>query len=446
MLSPWLLAAIIIIAIVLIALGIGWINRNNNYKNAPKTPNLQGLTHPLVWSNPPTPGSNPYKNTCQIYQFPTSIGQSGIALVGAPTLNSATLNKMDGILLVNQTCIDTDQVIAQQVQHSCTGPAGVLDNSSVRCITLGGKTVGFGEIENYYDNVLCPVISQCPGQLSLVSLNYHGLGETDMYCINKTHGGSGLATMAPCDPSNEDQLFRITRVNPGQNPDSLPPGSQNGLLAQMYDRDTGQCLVPYDGSSDNLFTYYPTYVEKLNSACTGGPYSGYTGTHLTLGSCTGGPYPGYVWVLFPSISYCGVTAGCSGCTSGYTRLPSSNQCCNTSNVCPASAGFESYSTPQQIFYIGNVNYNDIPIKGSSSDIFAWLIANNAPRLFFGGDTSGNGYPYLIYPSTAILPGVDNSTCTGLSSTDNYLNLTLYNTLVQEAPCVVSNVSQSYCLF
>ena len=450
MVSTWLLVLIVIIAVFVIAIGIGWNIRNNQTKNQPPPIN-QGYTHPLVWT-PGEAGPDENKNTCQVYQFPTTV-QDGIAFVGAPTFNYNTLQGMSGMTLTNEiTCIDVDQIIAQQMQHTCTGPAGVLDNSLVRCITLNGKYAGAGDTETFYNNTSCLSIGQCAGELSLVSLNYHGVssGMTTMMCISQDYPGlpEGTVVMQECDPSNKGQLFRVTRINPGQNPDSLQPGSQSGMLAQILDRDTGLCLMP--GTETWSANFLPTFVEGINSSCTGGPV-GYTGLNITLSECTGGPYPGYVWALFPSIQYCAVDQGCSGCTVGYTRNPYSNLCCENTNPdnCPASAGFEAIPTPQQIFYIGNVDYNDIPITGTSNELFSWIITNNLYRLYFGGEIP-SGVNYGVLAAVPIITwttsGIDASQCDGLSSTSNYLNLTLYNTLIQQEPCLVNEISEYYCFF
>lgn len=449
--SAVLLIVIVIISVIIIAVGIGWIIRNNQQTPPPVS---EGYTHPLVWTSP-VPGTNPFKNTCKLYQFPTTMpyGITGTAFIGAPTYNANTLNGMVGITFGNDlTCLDVDQIIAQQLQHSCTGPLGVVDNSLAKCVTLDGTILSVEETETYYSNVLCENKSQCAGQLSLVSLNYHGLA-TDLFCLNRNYPNfPDYLVVAPCNPSNEDQIFRVTRTSPGTNPDTLKPGSQNGILAQIYDRDTDTCLVP--GITGVNVDYNPLYVFNINGNCTGEfvPYKGLT---VTMGACTGGPYPGYVWVLMPSIQYCGITAGCSGCATGYNRAPNSNECCDIkdSTSCPGTAGYQSMSTPQQIFYIGDSDFDSLPATATANDLFEWAIDNKVPRLFFGGEISWTNHdkygiptlsPLTIMPSE--ISGVDSNMCGGISSVGQYLNLTLYNTLIQEQPCIVEEISESYCLF
>lgn len=450
-LSKWLLAVIIIMAMIIIAVGIGWVIRNNNDKNAQQTPTQEGFSHPLVWSVA-TAGPDSSKNTCQIYQFPTSM-MGDVAYIGAPTFNGDTLSGMTGVTFGSETiCTDVDEIIAQQMQHSCTGPVGVTDTSIVRCITLNGTSVGIGETEVFYNNILCPAIKQCPGELSLIALNYHGTS-TQLNCITRESlpgVPTGLMGIVECNPSDNNQIFRLTRTNPGTDPSTLQPGTQSGMLAQIYDRDSGLCVGV---SSQQVENYYDTnFITPINSGCSGAIVP-YEGLGLELTECTGGPYPGYVWALFPSMSYCGQPDGCSGCATGYTRMPYTNECCDDKNPtsCPGTAGYESFSTPQQIFYIGGVDFNDVP-TGSAQEMFVWAVDNNLPRMFYGGYqgsvTSTSQYPTaVVTPITDnITKGTDISTCNGLSSVGQYLNLILYNTLIQEAPCVAAEISESYCFF
>lgn len=450
-LTKWLLAIIIIFALIIVAVGVGWIIRNNKDKNIQQSPSQEGFSHPLVWSVA-TPGTDPSKNTCQIYQFPTSmVGQ--VAYIGAPTFNGNTLSGMVGVTFgIETTCTDVDEIIAQQMQHSCTGPLGVTAGSLVRCTTLNGTTVGLGETEVFYNNTLCPAIKQCPGELSLVSLNSHGTS-TELMCITKEKlegVPEGLMGVVGCNPSDNNQLFRVTRTSPGILPATLQPGTQTGMLAQIYDRESGLCVGVTDIQVESI--YDPWYLNPINNNCTGSLVQ-FPAPGVGLINCTGGDYPGYVWALFPSIPFCDKKEGCSGCATGYTREPGANICCDDKNPdsCPGTAGHESFPTPQQIFYIGGVDFNDIP-TGTSQSMYEWAVENNIPRMYYGGYdqavTDPSGYPTAVAVpiNQFAVSGVDGSTCTGISSIGQYINLALYNTLIQEAPCIADNISESYCFF
>lgn len=440
--STWLAVIMIFITIVSVAVAIGWYIRNTRTSTVPTPPAVEGYTEPLVWGGV-TAGPNPGKNYCQIYTFPAKF-ENSVAYIGAPTLNADILDGMTGITLpAERTCVDVDEIAAQQLQHTCVAPRGVADNSVVRCITAEGETVSLGATESYYSSKNCSV-SQCPGQLSLVALNFHGPG-APMYCLAKNGSNpTGEMVMLPCDPTDKNQLFRITRTNPGQDPKTLTGVTQSGMLAQIYDRETDLCVVAGTGTA--TFTYYPRFLQGIDSSCDSDPIN-FTGGFPVLGSCTGGPYPGYLWAFSPSISYCGVTAGCSGCTGGATRESESNQCCigpPSLGVCEPEFGYEAFSTPQQIYYIGDV-YDKLSVTGTSDQLFSEILQYNVPRLYFGGvGSSGQqGWVSLLGASENFF---DTSTCEGLSATSQYINLLLYNTLIQEEPCVTEDISSSYCFF
>lgn len=424
--ATWLTIAFVLLLIITIALAIGWYLRNNN--NPPPTPpNAQSA--PLGWGKP-TPGPNSTKNFCQLYEFPTSVTViDGVktAIPGNPTFNSKILDNLKGVVDY-PLCLDQDQIMAQQVQHGCTAPAGIIEGQITRCFLLGGGTTGLGGTEAYYTNVGCPNISPCAGQLSLVSINFQIPTQPNIYCVTN-QGPNNNASMFPCDPSNPSQLFRITRINPGQNPNTLQPGQgQNGLIAQILDRNTGLCLLPGNGTSTTHFD--PEYIGV--SGCSG-PGTNFSGTNLIMGECTGGIFPGYVWALVPSLTYCPLPEGCgvpcSGCV-GCVPTPSSNFC----GGCPSCTGNYNLITPPQIVYIGDIDLTTIPLgttgyNGLTGDsaLAAWLIDNDAESLYYGGD----GNPELI-----LFPfGIDSTYCPQKAFNAQYLNLTTYNTINQESVCL-----------
>lgn len=401
--SGWLLVVTLFIIIITVTLGIAWYLRNNTTP-AP----INRYSAPLVWS-PPDPSNNSNKNFCQLYQFPTAtFSRNNVTTVvpGAPTLNSRALDSLTGSPNI-PICLDPDQIIAQQVQHRCIAPNGVLQDSITRCLLINGGTTGLGGVETYYTSSGCFKIPPCIGQLSLVSINYQSPDQPNIFCL-QTNGTGNNVTMEPCNPTNNNQLLRLTRYDPGQNPNALTPGQgQNGLITQILDRSTGLCVVP--GTSQNNTTYNPSYIP--NGQCSGNQVT-LTGNNVILSTCTGGTFPGYVWALVPSIQYCSLPGGCT---------PS-----------------QTIITPPQIVYIGNLNFATFPTGGTGysgltgpSAIFKWLIDNNARSLYYGG--SGNGL--ILYNL-----GINILDCIQKPYTAQYINLTSYNTIVNQQVCRQSGSS------
>lgn len=430
--SDWLITGAIFIIILAVALGIGWWLRNRSNPSSQSPPKYSA---PLVWTNI-RPGPNPSKNFCQLYDFPTvvlDINGVPTAIPGTPTFDAGILDQLSGMTALPR-CLDTDQIVAQQLQHTCNTPPNVSlsDVDSTRCFLINGGLTGIGGTETYYSNSECLAIPSCAGELSLVSVNFQGpgpSGSNDIFCLQSQGTGQNII-MALCDPSNSDQLFRVTRINPGQNPNAIPPQQgQNGLIAQILHRETGQCVLAGTGTTSTL--YDPSYLTPFNTSCTG-PIESIAGRNVILGTCTGGSFPGYVWSLFPSISYCGISGGCSGCRGclDCERLPNSNVC----GGCTGCTGFAGSPTPPQISYIGDLNINDIPVGPTgysgltgASAIFKWLIDNNTESLYYGG--TGDGL-ILRFPI-----GLDVTVCENKPYTAQYLNLVNYNTLRAEEVCI-----------
>jgi len=422
-LSGWVIASAVFVIILMLTIGIGWWIRNNRVPS-PVPPNIYSA--PLVWGTP-TAGPNPKKNVCQLYEFPTSlVPTTSIAIPGAPTYNSLILDNLNGELTYPD-CLDSDQLLARQVKHTCTAPNGVISGAITRCTLLEGGTTGLGGSEIYYTNTGCFKVGPCAGQLSLVSVNYQGPNITPNHCID-TGGRGGIEPLNPhvtvqvCDPSKKTQLLRITRIDIGQNPNSLQPGQgQNGLIAQILDRETGLCLLP-DTAYDN------SYYDPSSVGCTGN-VERYLGLGLRMGTCTGGEFPGYVWALLPSMSYCGITGGCSSCTGcpGCHRITNTNNCTG----CAGCTGTEAMATPQQIAYVGNLDLTKIPkttyngLSGSSA-VYQWLAENNALSIFYGGTG----------PTAVLLPlNADITSCTVKPFTSQYINIPLYNTITSQQVCI-----------
>lgn len=388
--SKWIMAVSIVIIIIIITFGIGWWIRNQTPTAAPLTP----YNDPLGWSKP-VPSSNANKNTCQLYEFSAYKNlQTGTITPGTPTFNTNILDNLQG-QNVYPTCIDTDQLIAQQVTHTCVAPEGVINGQITLCNLQNGGTTAINGTETFYNNGLCAAINQCPGSLSVVSLNFQTSSNNQPSCIQNNGAGNNV-TMAICDPSQNNQLYRLTRINPGQNPNSLQPGlGQNGIIAQIYDRNNNLCLT--SGTEDITIRYDGSYV---GSECSG--IELFNGTNVIMSSCTGGnsstSSPGYVWMLLPSTFYC-----------------------NTQNVCTI--------TPPQIVYIENLPISNMPT--TPSEKVQWLIDNGAKSLYWGaGDNN-----------IALLPiGTNISICDQKPYTSQYLSIPAYNTLLSSNPCLASSSS------
>lgn len=420
--SSWLVTGAFFIIILTIAFGIGWWIRNNR----PPTPAPPDkYSAPLVWG-PPERGPNPAKNFCQLYEFPTAVVTiDGVptAVPGNPTFNANLLDNLQGIPRY-PLCLDSDQIMAQQLQHTCTAPLGVVEGAITRCFLIDGGITGLGGNESYYTNSGCFRVLPCVGQLSLVSINFQAPA-VPPFCVQNEGTGANV-TMQRCDPSIPSQLFRVTRINPGQNPNSLQPGKgQNGLIAQILDRDTGLCLNPGNVTTTTVFD--PAYLQLPQ--CTGAPQV-ISGTNVIMSTCTGGTSPGYVWALLPSIPYCPIVGGCLGCSGcfGCHRDINSNSCTG----CVGCTGFAPTPTPPQIVYVGNLNLADIPVGPTGyqgitgpSAIVKWLIDNRAQSLYYGG--AGNG---LILRDI----GIDADICDQKPFTAQYLNLTTFNTIINEEVC------------
>lgn len=426
--AGWILAISVFIIILAITFGIGWSIRNSSTPAPP--PNT--FTSLLVWGSP-EPTTDTDKNQCQIYTFPTYLVSPGSGLTagtvipGTPTLDFETLNGLTGYTGYFN-CADTDQIAAKQVYHTCTAPHGVVNDQITLCRLMDGGTTGLGGTETFYTACPSKGLQPCAGQVSAVSVNFQSPANPNIYCI-QSQGADNEVMMAPCDPSQPDQLYRITRINPGQNPLSLNPGSgQNGPIAQILDRNTGLCLSP--GNISSFTTYDQSYLNAVG--CTGNLMVDVPGTNVILTACTGGQYPGYTWYLLPSSPYCTVPGGCPGCTGciGCERIAGTNACTG----CNSCYGAESMTTPPQIVYIGDIDINSAPTGGyfgltGTSALIQWLRDQGAQSLYFGG--TGNS---LILTDL----GIDYSVCQQKPYTSQYINLTTYNIISQEQVCLQEN--------
>lgn len=380
--SSWVIIIAIIVIIILFVLGMGWWFRNRN----PATPQVTKYTAPLGWG-PEMPGPNSLKNTCQLYQFPSSSNINNVYMPGTPTFNPDILNQLQGSQTV-PSCLDFNQLVAQQVTHTCQAPLGVVDGQITRCFLLDGGTTGLNGSEIYYSNNNCPALQPCPGALSLISVNFDPETATPN-CLTVDTSNNNVY-MSPCDPTNNNQIFRITRTVIGQNSNS---DTQNGPIAQIAfgDFNSQLCLSPADT------------VISASFNCNIDPPINITGNSLTLTSCTGGSSPGYTWAFLPSIFYSPGCTGTTGCTGTIT--------------------------PPQITYIGNI---DISSKtGSSlSQLYTYLISQGATSLI------SNNTSLLLYDM-----GTNVLSCLDSYQKTQYMSLNTYNKIINQPVCL-QNISSN----
>jgi hypothetical protein len=415
--SEWILTICVFIGVVLLALGIGWIIRNR-LDPTPAPPNK--YTAPQVWSQPVL-GPNKDKRVCQLYSFPTTIVDiDGVptAVPGNPSFNPEILDNLAGVSGTYPFCVDSDQLIAHQLAHTCIAPQGVVDGSITTCNLIAGGYTGVGGSEVFYSGDGCYKVPLCAGQLSLVSVNFQSPGNSDIHCLQTFFNTE--VNMAPCNPSLGSQLYRITRIDPGQNPFALQPGQgQNGLIAQLLDRVTGQCITAGEDITSTI--YDPKYLQ--NSSCSGATES-IAGTSVVLSTCTGGIFPGYVWAMLPSVVYC---PSPTGCTTDYNPEDPNHGCTAGSKDC-------NFTTPPQMVYIGNLDIENIPLGTGyagltgASAIVQWFVDNDAKSLYWGGTGPG-----LILTDFATNVGI----CKQKPYTAQYMTITQYNTTSQEAVCLAA---------
>jgi len=440
--SGWLLATCVFIFIIIVALGIGWWIRNNS-NGVPEPPNK--YNSPQVWGKS-FPSDNSAKNTCQLYEFPTSfLPADNDFIQGNPTFNASVLNSLLGTGTY-PACLDPDQIMAIQLQHTCIAPEGVVDGAITRCNLINGGYTGVNGNEVYYSNNTCYKVPACAGQISLVSLAFLQPSATSpagcMSSVDPVTTGEAI-NMKKCDPRLQDQIFRVTRINPGENPNSLKPGrGQNGLFSQILHRESGLCVQPTNDVQTVVFdgSYFGCPTTQLTV----------TGFVLSLTECQGAPFPGFVWMLLPPITYCSDTgpSGPAGCCDNLTT-----KCTGGQTVCTGgcTAGNTSV-TPPQMIYTGDINVDDIPFSGGysglsgGSAVIQYLIDNNARAAYYGiGNDPDNAYailpsmntttssPYTTLPSI----GTDSSQCIQQGFIAQYMTIPQYNTTIAEAVCLAA---------
>lgn len=230
------------------------------------------------------------RNQCRLYNFPGSSLESPppvcSALHGSPgqaTMDAKILDMVEPTSLPG--CYDVDQVVAAKVDHTCitTVDLEAGDYAGVNaagqegisfCTRLDGTRAAIGEVESIYAKsatLVDPVTGEissvscstqpCAGTLAFYAVNYkvvsYNSGTRALDPIRPVCAGSntyglsvrclaeedGTIQVRPCEMGDPDQLFRVTRTDPGQSvPNTGSTLGKSGLVAQIYNRSTGQCV------------------------------------------------------------------------------------------------------------------------------------------------------------------------------------------------------------
>jgi hypothetical protein len=389
MITNILIAIVLTIIVIVVLIIIALISVKN------REPTNSFYTSPQRWSNP-VASSNPLKNTCQIYTFPTNkIDISSVETVvpGVPTFNSNILDNLTGSTnLLN--CIDNDQIIARQITHTCVG-----DNSGINlCYAINGDVVPIGTTETYYSPSTifdangdqlnaCPNLNTCVGELSLISIDFNNLKNCiEVVSPPPVNPNDPAVIMSSCDPTNENQLFRVTRTNMGQVPNA---NNQTAPFAQFLDRNTNKCLVaPPSAVSD-----VEMFAQKSLVGATFVNESPIFSTCSTTGTD---------WLLLPPLPYC----------INSDVAPK----CSIKEITPFNCLGATISA-QQIVYVGNLDLTKMPTNPNC--LLYWLKQEGALSLYKDGNN-------LILKEVNI-DKEDNYVA-------QYINLNLYNYLIKQKAC------------
>lgn len=432
MLLDWLLAIGFLIFILLLIFLIYLYHHQQQPASIP--PNVIPST--AVWSKA-VPSPNAPENVCQTYQFPVALNPfdgGSSYIIGNPTFNSDILDNLTGSTII-PLCLDPDQIVAQQVTHTCLTPATTSQTSL--CPALDGTDVPAGTTETYYSGLGCGTVSACAGTLSLISLDY-SVPTPNIeanYCL-LNNGPTNNVTVQLCNLLTTAQYFRITRANLGQNPGAVTPGQQNGIFAQILDRTTGLCLGVGSGSvtvNNQYFAGTPCASQA--------PPPPITGPNVVLQSC---PNPdttvqplasGFNWLLLEPGLYCGNPGGCLGCSGcSPCTVPAGAQDCTG---CSGCGGSIATYIPQQIVYVGDIDFSTFDPGSSANELFSFLVANNAQSLYFGGDpTVGN---ITLAPLALGTPDPTVPYCPSVLYTAQYIGITEYNVNSNLPACVNNGV-------
>lgn len=448
----WIIGIIVFVLILFLVVAISMYVFSTRPNVDPSLTYLQDTINDRSRWGDITDGPNPAKATCQLYTFPTKILNGQVAIPN-PTFNSNILDQLNGQSIPATTsCLDTDQIIARQVQRTCTGAyeQSQYHNLITLCTRSTGGIAQIGDTDVLYSQNGCAGFGKCPGRLSLVSLSHNLNLDTGLICINKVSNSN--VNVEDCDPQTPNQLFRITRIDPGQNPASLTPGgAQNGLLVQFYDRADNTCMTAGTTPTSTTVTYEGTTstvngVDVVFGTCGADRPASLRNIDAANGITV---YPGYDWLMLPSFSFCSSSTGCTDACPNLTSCHSvgnSSTCVLRPSASGNCTGFSFVPVPPQIVYIGDLDWRTAPIINPSvnsykqlyglNGLLEWLIDNDAKSLFYGGSLPASGTKPIL---TSINNLFNYRNAQFLDT--QYVDLNLYNTISQYQVCSVSSPNE-----
>lgn len=203
------------------------------------------------------PGNDPDRNTCKLYTFPSTMNGDQ-AVIGQPTLETNTLNALTPIPV--SSCIDSDQLVAQQAKRVC-------QNEDLGCIGFDGRTYLQGQTEFLYQ--ACNQPKACSDTLGLLGLQFNANDLSTLLCV-QGQGDNIQGSVTTCDVGQDDQLWRIDRADP-----ETLNNNPNGPYARIISRTNDACLGPLTGTA-------------------------FAGAAVGLTSCN--INSGFVWWVFPPFS------------------------------------------------------------------------------------------------------------------------------------------------
>lgn len=246
----WIIGIIVFIIIVaLIWIFVEYASRGKDA--APSPYSFFISANPLIWDNG-TPVTSP-RGTCSLYVYPgatVSVNGNDVFQPPNPSLDPNVVNNLTP-QSSDVACTDFDEQILALMTRTCQGKTG----QTSFCINYDGSSAQPGDIELYYSSSNCSTPGVCYGTLGLFGLNF-APDPTQGLCIKKD---TNQLKIEPCDPSNEKQIFRISRANPGVIPPTVmdtsqPQTTSSGIFAQFLDRDTGLCFNPVSNTVNSLTT------------------------------------------------------------------------------------------------------------------------------------------------------------------------------------------------
>lgn len=271
------IALIIGLALIILFIVIGFVFRSFQATATDPIPDFLKQYQTISFWGPNIQGSDSTRNTCHLYNFSgamTVIDGDLTAVPAQPSLNPAILDNVPPQAL--KQCYDLDQITAAQVYHVCTtepeleaGNFAGFDASGQEgvsfCIRDDGSRAPVGSQEIYYTqnsslfdangnstgSISCNT-PPCQGILSLMAFNYRPGEQQDIYDMALCMSIQDETTFIgkKCDISDSSQLVRLSRIYPSANTNStgngknpIQTGGKNGSITNIYDRDTGTCVI-----------------------------------------------------------------------------------------------------------------------------------------------------------------------------------------------------------